>query len=198
MARPVISKMQFIKTERGKDKLFLDGYFYTFSKELASGVKSWVCEKRSKCKARISTDGRDVVKTVNEHTHAPQPDKLAAAKFQSTCKERARTTKESAQQILARSAALLPESSSTHLPAIHHVRRYINNCRRQVTPVLPNPASCAELEIPPEFQKTLRDEDFLLFDSGVGDDERILLFSTQNNIDRLRRSPRLLFFIFLG
>ena len=49
--------------------------------------------------------------------------------------------------------------------------------RREDIPVLPN-----------DFQRTDRGDRFLLFDSGVGDINRIIIFATDNSISLLAES----------
>ena len=42
--------MEFVKSERGKTHIALDGYLCVKQKGLANGVISYECEKRSKTK----------------------------------------------------------------------------------------------------------------------------------------------------
>ncbi len=48
-----------------------------------------------------------------------------------------------------------------------------------------NPQSIAQLSIPQELQQSLRGETFLAHDSESADDERLLIFTTEENLDAL-------------
>ena len=53
--------MEYIKSERGKDKLVYEGYTYVKQKDLANGVVSFECEGRrneAACKAKVKVDSR--------------------------------------------------------------------------------------------------------------------------------------------
>lgn len=53
----------------------------------------------------------------------------------------------------------------------------------------PNPTTIEALgELPEKYQKTLLGENFLLYDSGAGTDDRVLVFSTRRNLELLSRS----------
>ena len=58
-------------TKRGKAKLLLDGFAYVLDKTGRENVEYWRCEDREKCKARLTTDGRKIIKITGECTHAP-------------------------------------------------------------------------------------------------------------------------------
>ena len=75
--------MEYVTSERGKQKLVLEGYVYVKQKALSTGDISWECEcRRHKgCKARLRVRGTDHlvslvwfglgVSRTNDHTHAP-------------------------------------------------------------------------------------------------------------------------------
>lgn len=66
-------EMEFVKSVRGKDKLVLKSYLYT--KERSIGEKEiWKCEDRN-CKARVHSNGQEVVKELGMHYHPPIPGK---------------------------------------------------------------------------------------------------------------------------
>ena len=69
-----------------------------------------------------------------------------------------------------------------YLPQKSALRKKISYARKGIRPA--EPQSLDDLEIPENLCKTLREELFLVRDSTVGD-ERILLFTTKSNIERL-------------
>jgi hypothetical protein len=72
--------MQFVSTQRGAERLVVDGYDYYFSKTLANGHKSWECVLRRKnhCKARIHATDDHVVGQCTQHNHPPEPTRIEA------------------------------------------------------------------------------------------------------------------------
>ena len=76
--------MQFVTSERGAQKLVLEGFVYVKQKVLKDGGVHWECELRHHrgCKAKLHVRGTDhLVARTNDHTHAPVtglPDALKA------------------------------------------------------------------------------------------------------------------------
>lgn len=176
---------EFIISTRGKEKLVYEGYAYTKQKNLASNRVAWVCEARSLCKARVTTDGLRVVKSMNQHTHAPNQSKIQAAKAQRQMKARVQETNETIQQILTETVGDLDEGAGALLPNISDIRRVLRKQRVAVAQPEPQPQNAREMEIPERYRQTIRGELFLQYDSGLGDENRILVFSTQRNLELL-------------
>ena len=79
------------------------------------------------------------------------------------------------------------------LPSIRNLKRRVQRTRVVVAAGPPNPQNLADLVIPLQFTRYEREpnvfENFLLYDSGQGAREnRLLIFSTQRNLDILQRS----------
>jgi len=69
-------------------------------------------------------------------------------------------------------------SEAVNLPSIDNIRRDIRSVR-QNRDVPPIPINILDIPVmPQEFQITVNGEQFLLFDSGVGDMYRILIFGS--------------------
>jgi hypothetical protein len=66
------------------------------------------------------------------------------------------------------------------------MKRTIQRARQQNNLPLANPTSLTELELPERYTQTINGHPFLLYDSGPSND-RILLFSTQRNLDLMAR-----------
>ena len=73
------------------------------------------------------------------------------------------------------------------MPLIHHIRRDIRRQRKRAGNPLPVPQD-KDFDIPPEYHQTTGGQQFLLFDSGHGED-RIIIFATDENIQLLAESP---------
>ena len=90
-------KMQStILSTRGKEKFSHDSYIYMFDGYAADKIRTFRrCEKRNFCKARIHVRNREVVKQINEHTHAASASKVDRDIVISKIKARAAETVES-------------------------------------------------------------------------------------------------------
>lgn len=62
-------------------------------------------------------------------------------------------------------------------------RNIIKQCKKHLSD-----AARLEVDIPPELRKTFNDENFVLEDTGAGDPDRIIIFSSEKNIDILNES----------
>ena len=96
------SEMERLCSEKGREKVALEGYIYRFDKnsKLDADTKFWRCEQKS-CLARIHTNGENVTRRLGEHTHGPNVPKVDAAKIVSALKERATNSRDAARQILS-------------------------------------------------------------------------------------------------
>ena len=81
-------------------------------------------EKNGQCKAKLKVDVQgDAVGTVNEHTHPPSETKCEVVRLKSLIKDRAETTRDTPQQILADTLANASETAAINLPRIENLRR---------------------------------------------------------------------------
>ena len=182
--------MEFTTTEKGNRKLIHEGYMYVFQKNLANDV-TWECEKRRRkeCKAKIKLDeAGNFLERINYHTHAPSETKCETAKVRANIKRRATETRDPAQVILGIELGGISEAAAINLPALHHIRRNIR-LQRQVNQQLPIPANREDVpELPLQYQRSYANEQFLIFDSGQGDADRIFIFGTNQSLQLLSQS----------
>ena len=76
------------------------------------------------------------------------------------------------------------EGAATKLPKLESLKRTIR-CQRQVTNnVQPQPISLEDPEIPEQYKRTFKGDEFLIFDSGP-EFHRILIFGTHQNVEML-------------
>ena len=183
--------VEFIRSEKGKLKLKYTGYIYVFQKKLAGNRQSWECEFRRQrlCKAKVQLNAQDqYYGHTNEHTHAPNIAKLQADTVIANIRHRARTTLETPQQIITQSVARMDPICAPLLPQAQSLRRETRRVRRQSQPALPIVTCAADVVIPPMYQVTHSEEQFLFYDSGIGNENRMLIFASTNGINLLRAS----------
>ena len=77
---------------------------------------------------------------------------------------------------------MISEDAAANLPAVSTIRRGIRKVRENQN-VIPNPQNRDEIPILPlEYQQTANGEQFLIYDSGVGDAERIFIFASESGL----------------
>lgn len=182
--------MEFTSTSKGKRKLIDGGFLYVYQKELANGVESWECEQRRRktCKAKVRLQNDQIIHRFNDHTHAPNQTKVDVAKIRADMKRTAVTSADTPQRILSTGLANANPAVAVNLPKMDNMRRTIRRYREGQG--LPNdPQSRATIPvIPNDLQLTSDGNRFLLYDSGVGDINRIIIFGTDQCLDLLRQS----------
>ena len=107
---------------------------------------------------------------LNEYTHPPSQVKVELIKEKTRIKETAETSEEPPQRVIANELANVSVATMANPPRRENVRRatrHQRNDRHQP----PNPEMRAEIPLLPlEYQMLENGEQFLLFDSGHGDD----------------------------
>ena len=191
MAVPLTIEM--IKSNRGKNKATIQGFSYTLAKS-SEEVQIWLCEKRGVCKARIHTKNNLVIKPSlisdihSSHSQGSDPIRIGILKGYNHIKERAANSEESTRLILSYGIDQMSSSSTAKLPSIESVKRRIRKHKGISNENCSNPKGPAEIEIPQKYKVTTKEEPFLLFDSGVGDSDRMIIFSTPTFFSLLKES----------
>ena len=180
--------LTYVKSQRGKDKLHYDGFTYLFHKTLADDSILWRCEKRGQCRGSLTTMNEEVVRNHQDHNHAPNQLRREEIEMHNRLKRSAEESQETTQQILTAALATVDDQTVARLPRIDHMRRNIRRQRHAVQEILPQPASAQDMVIPDAYQTTSQGERFLQYDSGRGDPQRMLIYSTNRNLDNLQES----------
>ncbi len=160
---------------------------YLYRLERISNLKQiWKCKKYDslKCKARVHTEDDRVVDVKGEHNHVPDPAEIKVREKILEIKEMAINSQASTASIISHSTVGVGEAVSGQMPSVALIKRTVQRTRHRINAPPPNPANLRELIIPESFTKTRLGENFLLFDSGASDN-RILIFSTQRNLQLL-------------
>ena len=124
----------------------------------------------------------ELVGEINKHTHPPSQDQIKVAKIKASIKRRSEATHDTPQQILEAALQNISETAAVNLPQINNLKRTIHSQRKD-NDLPPTPLRREDIPVLPErYQVTKAGEQFLIFDSGVGDNERILIFATQQGI----------------
>ncbi|XP_064467768.1 uncharacterized protein LOC135378621 [Ornithodoros turicata] len=143
---------------------------------------------KGQCQARAHTVNDEVVHTVNEHTHGADNLRLEAVFAYWAMKEKARATEEPNQSIISTMANETTFDALHYLPSRDTMKRTLrrNRAREQRPHVLPT--SLSELTIPAEYAMKNDGTQFLLYDSGLGHTERVIIFGSPAMLSALRSS----------
>ena len=109
-------------------------------------------------------------------------------KIKENIKRRARDSLDNPREIVSAEVQNVSEAVAFNLPSLDHLGRNIRSQRqnrhRHANPVVRE----ALQELPPEYQVTSAGERFLIHDSGIGDEKRILIFGSPDALQLLRES----------
>ena len=182
-----------IKSKRNIEKAVVEGFLYNLNR-INGEVYYWVCEKRGKCKARINTLNDIVIKPVhitqltNDHTHAPSQERIEMLTAYSKIKSMASNSEQSTRAILSTSLETMHPSVINTFPKLESVKRIIRVYKSAGIETCGHPESAAGIIIPEKYKTTLKGDPFLLFDSGFGDEQRMLLYATPKSLSILSKS----------
>ena len=150
--------------------------------------------KREGCKARLHTRDNQVIKPTfideihSSHNHGSDPARIDMLKGYNDLKQHSLNSEESTRVILSSGIATMSSSTIAKLPKLSSVKRTIRNYKSVSDVNCGNPTCAAEIQIPEQYKVTLKDEPFLLYDSGYGDYNRIIVFSNPRFFSILKES----------
>uniref|UniRef100_A0A5S6QB61 FLYWCH-type domain-containing protein n=1 Tax=Trichuris muris TaxID=70415 RepID=A0A5S6QB61_TRIMR len=144
-------------------------------------IEFWRCDKRYEygCKARIHTsmETNGVVKAVNFHCHGGDAARVNIAAVCTAVKSRAESALETPAVILNDVYQSVSSDVRAQMPSTKAMKKTIQRRRCAVSAALSQPVSRASIVIPQAYQTYGGQEQFLLYDSALGDDDRLLIFS---------------------
>jgi hypothetical protein len=126
------------------------------------------------------------MKFTDNHNHIQDLEDIEKREIIQNIKNTAVSTQNTTVRILADSLIPTP-SVSLKLPKLKFLKRTIQRQRQILNKAPEYPENLQELIIPRELPITLKNEEFLLFDSSPSND-RILIFSTKFNLNQLSLS----------
>ncbi|CAF0945502.1 unnamed protein product [Brachionus calyciflorus] len=202
-------QLSFVPSNRGGPKLCFQGYYYTIDKNLnveepksfsfedkfyANGdnVINWKCENANdtkttvKCMGRVHTIGFNCFGEYRrEHNHLPNHEKKYCLLVNAECKNQAKLTNYDPNFILKKAQVKLPEVAASQMLRPEAIRQTIRRVRITIYGQLTNPGTLQEIEIPNTLTYTYTGKKFFWDDSGRDDPNRIILFTTNDNLKRL-------------
>ena len=136
---------------------------------------------------KLDIDG-EIIGEVNLHTYASSQTQVEVAKVKANIKRKAQTTTDTPQQILGAELRNISQDAAANIPSTSTLRRDIRKAREDYD-VPHNPVTREDIPVLPEqYQNTVTGEPFLIYDSGVGDQDRMFIFASEIRLQLLRES----------
>ena len=158
---------------------------------LISGHVVWRCSKftSARCKATVVTNNERIVKNENpEHTHEANTSVVLAKRAVGEMKQRLVDNLAAPSATLATVTSNLPNHVLMTMPKKTVVARSLRRYRQNTRLLEGNMNMMAAIPIDTNFLFPQQFVDFLLHDSGPGDD-RMLIFGCNELLDGLARAP---------
>lgn len=159
--------LKFVKSTMSMDHLVHNGYRYNRTRK---GANSWYCvlRRHENCDGNALTANNEIISfsSDDDHNHTPDSAKIEVTKIRAEIKAAAVTTSKHPQVIIASCTQNISASAAVQLPAVRSMKRTIRDNRVMAENSHPLPTSLSELRIPRKYQRTLKNENFLLYDSG--------------------------------
>lgn len=177
--------MEFVKSNKNKNLLLYGGFLHREDRKQNNTIY-WRCVESS-CKGRIITINGEIKSQPkeNSHNHVPDPCKIQCKMAVNKIKEAAVHTQNTPHDIIS-TVQIVPGVAGA-IPSVHHLKHTIRRVRTRNQCAPPIPKTVSDLKIADEYTKTIKGEQFLIFDSGASQD-RILIFSTENNLKLMDQS----------
>ena len=124
----------------------------------------------------------ELVGEIKEHTHPLSQDQTEVPKIKPSIKRRSQATHNTPQQMLGAALQNILETAAVNLPQIKNLKLAFHSQRKD-NDLPPTPLRRENNPVLPErYEVSKAGEQFLIFDSGVGGNERILIFVTKQGI----------------
>uniref|UniRef100_A0A915N1Y6 FLYWCH-type domain-containing protein n=1 Tax=Meloidogyne javanica TaxID=6303 RepID=A0A915N1Y6_MELJA len=166
-----------IQSRKSKNKLIHEGFPFIFDKLIRDDtVKSWRCEAKKVCKARLWSDLQDNVlleKTgVVNHSHDANPAKVISQISLTSLKRRAQFTMEAPAVLQANVMENVPSPALYALPTKNAMKKVIKRTRAEIQAGPANVNNLDDLCLPERYKNYSRTENeepenFLIADSGI-------------------------------
>jgi hypothetical protein len=122
--------LAFLSTEKGRKKLCLEGHLYHMDKQVQNKTY-WKCEKcsRTKCPARVITEGDGLVAKKKEHNHTADAARVEAETLMTSIRKNAAETRDTATYIVSSASVGASQGAVAKLPSVDNIKRTIRKIR---------------------------------------------------------------------
>ncbi|CAF1411559.1 unnamed protein product, partial [Didymodactylos carnosus] len=161
---------------KGKDQVLLDGFRYRRDRLV------WRCVKDN-CKGRARYDGVMYEMYQDHICQAPDPNEIEKAVFNHEIRQKAEQCHNPPRLIIQDARLKLSSDAAATIPQCTASQRAIQRIR-QDKDIPTEPKTFADIVIPPNFQITVTNQQFLLYDNN-NHHQRLLIFASTAQLDLL-------------
>jgi hypothetical protein len=162
-----------IKSNKGGNKIAYDGYLYNF-KKINISKKTWRCNKRG-CSSLLKNKLYSELIEVGTHNHIKDDIKYNRVLIKHKIKTRSIASSETPRQVVLN---VLKKNKEVVIPLdLKKLNNVVNNERKDYNLLLK--------KVMIYLQITNENKNFLQYDSGTKDENRILIFKTDDNLKYL-------------
>lgn len=179
--------MAEVISQKGKNMILKDGYRYRHARLNADGSNSWRCVVPT-CAGRIKRYPDASENVVTDHNHAPNPAANEMETVKAKMRQRALDGMGRPRHVIQQTTSGISLEAASLLPSYAASQRMIERKRKRNYVGNAAPRSRQEIAIPDELLRTTRGDNFLLWDSGPEDENRIIVFGTERNMDLLEEN----------
>ncbi|KFD46117.1 hypothetical protein M514_13012 [Trichuris suis] len=168
-------------------------HFHSFTQDRRS--RYWLCAERKVCNPHCTTNqDLENITIIHDGTRDHQHNAGVEGQVRKTVNSLKRLAQDepnaTPSQILRRTVTgVHVQEVLLMLPKRNSLKRIVNRVQNRNRP--PNPKSMRGIDLPLQYTVTKRGEPFLMHDSGSEDEERIVIFSTEENVAYLSASSTL-------
>lgn len=176
-----------LSSQRNKRK-FVDEQSYVYvlnNKNKDGSVEYWTCEEKIFCRAKVHVSNDKVIRAIGNHTHGPSVQAVNAQIIVNEIDREATQSQHTARNIIRDAVCNKDDGVLAALPSRSTLCRRIQRARRRLNPTPALPTARHGFDIPDQYTKTTDGRRFLFHDSGVDDCNRILIFTTDDNLDAM-------------
>ena len=135
---------------------------------------------------KLDSEVTSICKFVSEHTHPSDPSRPKMQAAVSNMKENALKYQLASRSLIGAACGELGDEGRSLMPSTSKLARNIRRWRQKEEKAPPIPRSRTGYVIPEEFTCLQNGENFLLYDSGVEDENRMLISGTTAGLHGLQ------------
>ncbi|CAF1060587.1 unnamed protein product, partial [Rotaria magnacalcarata] len=168
--------MSFIKSGRGNDQLLLDGFRYRRDRLV------WCCIK-DRCKGRARYDENTFKMYWDHICQVPNPDEIEKAVYNYEVRKKAEQSHDLPRLIIQETRLKLSSDAAITIRQYSASTRVVQRIRRDKN-IPTEPKTFADVIISNNFQNTVANQNFLLYDNN-DHRRRLLIFASKEQLDFL-------------
>ena len=127
----------------------------------------------------------EILKPSSDHNHAPDCIKIEVKRVINKVKRKAKNSEDTTMGVIRSATGAVSEEVAAELSSQESMQKRVRNVRKQNIDNFPHYEDLSSMIIPEYYQKTLKNEKFLMYDSGDSS-LRFLIYSTPGNLNFLK------------